>query len=272
MAELENNNKKYNFKLVDFLNEELRKKQKSNPRYSLRQFARKLGYESSFFSKILRGVSPVTDDQFLKITSQFEIDKEIKSLFYQDIVEEKQRFEYWHYKGKTLYPVPKEAFTLINHWSYFVILCMVELDDFFNNAQQIGVKLNLSEYEVSSAIANLISLNILVLSEDGELRPVSSQLLNEPPAKDDLDYKEKLKDYFFQVLKKQEEILKNEPVEDFSCGSTTIAIDSELKKEMISRSREFLKSLVVEMEERSVKKDCVMGVTLGVFPWVTSNK
>ncbi len=167
----------YNFTdAVDYLNCTFELRRIKNNRYSLRAWARQLGYENpSFLSHILKRKRKLKINITEKFASNLQLSDEGKRYFellvllqnsstmeekkiYLDLIES--------LRPKTN-RIPKtlniEAFRFISDWYHTAILEMVELREFKNDPEYISKRLsgNISVHNIKKAIIRLLKLKLL---------------------------------------------------------------------------------------------------------------
>jgi transcriptional regulator with XRE-family HTH domain len=81
MSEASREEYSHSFDFKAYLATELKRRLDDNPRYSMRAFARTLGLESSYLSKILRGKRPVTERLIQKCSDPLGLNLEVARNF-----------------------------------------------------------------------------------------------------------------------------------------------------------------------------------------------
>ena len=153
------------------LKNELLRRKKAKPSYSLNAFARDLSISSGFLSQVLTGKKNLSISKAFAISNRLSWPPKKQRLFL-DLVQ----YEIVSGKGKEvlLADVPKtnlepaefspleiEKFELISNWYHYAILELCDTEGFKSDHKWIAEKLRVSEREVQDAIDRLIRLKLL---------------------------------------------------------------------------------------------------------------
>jgi uncharacterized protein (TIGR02147 family) len=169
---------------IAFLNSQLRERQKRNPKFSLRAWARQLGYENpSLLFQVLKGERRLKMDLAIKIAANLKLKG--KALRYFELIvlnstctteNERRVFEQMMAKIRpksvqTLDDLSVEIFSAISDWYHSAIPVLTTLVDFEPNINWIQERLGgeIDKKTVKAAIDRLVKLGLLVQHEDGGL-------------------------------------------------------------------------------------------------------
>lgn len=168
--------------LVDFLQAAFEERRKRNPSYSLRSWAKLLGFnDAAALSLTLnrkRSPSKQVRDTLKKSLLASQDERE-----YFDIIanatcaEDKQTKEFYERLAANFKPMREKVllqlqqFQLVSCWYHFVILEMTRLSDFQENIDWIAEKLmnKVSKRDLRTALVRLIELGLLRRNAQGRL-------------------------------------------------------------------------------------------------------
>lgn len=170
---------------VDYLNFELRARRKQDPRFSLRFWARQVGYENpSYLSQVLKRERRLKPELASRLAGTLELEGKQQRYFelmvlgqaagqgrgkkgYQQLIRElRPRRE------QASNTISLELFTLVSDWYHYAITEMTQLKGFESNEAWIRRRLGngVDVRTVREAIDRLVRLGFLVRSADGQLR------------------------------------------------------------------------------------------------------
>lgn len=242
---------------VEYLRAELVQRCKRNPKYSMRAFAKTLGVESSFLSKILNGKRRLTEKSIERFSLKLGLSPEKMNKFIpvsSSLSKEKQI----EYKKLGLM-----EFEVISEWYYFAILELVQVKDFKASPQWIAKMLGLTVYQAKHALDILLQLNYLKL-ENGQLVNVSGSHTTIGPQATAAAFQKQQK----QILDLAAQALMEIPFELRSQTSMTMAIPThklEQAREIIKDFRRRLNA-VMQDDTDSNAYDSVYQLSVSFFP------
>ncbi len=232
------------------LKEELAARCRTNPRYSLRAFARDLKLAPSRLSEILsgkQGLSRPAADRIAKALGYApgEIER------FCDLVEamharSKKNRDSAKLRLKKL-ELPSSAVQMqhdtvktIADWYHFAILELTNCDDFRSDSKWIARRLGISEFEVQLALDRLLRLNLISL-KNGKIQVNYAQGLvySDVPS-------ETVNTFFTQLMTKSKEALIMQPRAEREFGADILAVDKkrlpELRKAIQDVRNKFCKN------------------------------
>lgn len=215
------------------IREELARRCAKNARYSLRAFARALGFESTVISQVLSGKRVPSPRTAKKLVEGIGLTPEQEHDFFVSLAEVQRT------RGlKNLSPVfkklysadarqrsePKDlsidAFRVISEWYHIAILELTYVKGFRSNAKWIASELGIAPIEAKLAIERLVKLGLAEYRE-GKLAKTQDRLttadkhLTTPG----------LRNYQKQILEKAIHSLENDPIEIRSMSGMSMSAD-----------------------------------------------
>ena len=254
----------------NFIFSELTRRQKRNPAYTLRAFARDLKIEASRLSEILNGKAGVSTERALGFAKLMAL-PEKEEIIFLDLVEmehgrsklsKKLAKERVEKKLLQWREVSDETFSSFSEWYYIplVVLLGTPLESY--TPAYIGKRLGITEAEAEKALETLLTLKLV--EQKGEvIIPFESF------AKTQVGSSAVRRRYLQQLMKKAEVALETQPLEKRSFSSTIIAVDPSQVQLVQERIRDFRRELAKELEN-GPKKESIYCLSLNFFE-ITSN-
>ena len=169
---------------VDYLNFELRSRRKQNPRFSLRSWARQVGYENpSYLSQVLKRERRLKPELAARLASSLKLEGKPQRYFELMVLGQasgagRDRRNYQHLirelrprQEKRETEMGLELFTLIADWYHYTITEMTQLRGFESSEawirKRLGNRVDLRT--VREAIDRLVRLGFVTRHPDGRL-------------------------------------------------------------------------------------------------------
>lgn len=281
---MENTTADFPHNFVGFLKLELQERNKKNPRYSLRSFAKNMDLSSSFVSKLLNGKRPLTEGTYNKIISQLSLDPEIADYYRQiefiegslktakdmsrliegelnenfDDEEQKTIAEQKKYKALNL-----DQFSFIADWYHFAILELLTVEDFIFNPNYIASQLGISPLEAKMAVERLFRLGLIKSRKTARDEQIFVVENNSTIGRDIATAATlKQQQAFLQMASNA---LLEVPIEQRSQTSMTMAIPKSRLKEAQRMIHDFRRNMTSLMQRRG-KRDSVYQLTISFYP------
>jgi uncharacterized protein (TIGR02147 family) len=216
----------------EILKGRLEERCRTNPRYSLRAFARDLDIASSRLSEVLRGKQGLSKESSELIAKKIGFSSAEQRLFVNMVVsadarskKERERarslVEALASAGPAVSALREDTFRIIEDWYHYAILELSTLSSFKSSALWIARRLDISVYEVEAAIERLIRLGLLI-EKDGKWISTHAALL----VPDDVP-SESIRKFNRQILLKASDAISTQTIDEREIGNLTIAIDEK---------------------------------------------
>lgn len=245
---------------IEFVNRQFSLKKEVNPRFSLRSYAKILGYENpSLLSSVLKGERKLNTELADKIGGQLNLSaleqkyfqllilfkyakNDSERLMYADLLEATKPDTI-----KSHFSVSIDSFRFIDDWYHVAILEMIELKNFKNNYEWMAKKLGrgLNAELVEAAVARLIRLELIEENKKTLQRRDGNFVVDKNIPSDAI---KKHHDQFIQFAR---QAIFDQPINDRDIRSSTIT----LKKKNYKKAQEILKKAHTELIELSCKDD-----------------
>lgn len=223
---------------VDYLNYEFESKRIKNSRFSLRAWARQLGYENpSFVSHILKRERSLKIDVATKFTSNLKLSGDAKRYFEllvllnssKTVDEKKLYIDILESLRPKSAPSPQslsiDAFRVISDWYHTAILELVELSDFKNDVEWIKARLGneVSSQNINKAIERLLKLELLEKSSSGKI----SRAKDNPILLENYIPSEAIRHFHKQMIEKAKVAVEEQHVKERDIRGSMISIRSK---------------------------------------------
>ena len=242
----------------DYLAEELARRCGSNPRYSMRAFARSLKIQSSYLSKVLRGERRITAKLIRRVLPFLTLSPELTSLYQHQARTKGSGAPAPQTKFQLL---SRDMFATISNWYHFAILELTQLPGFVNDAQWIGSQLNIPPAIVSSAIERLKRLQLLDELE-GKLR-CTGNFSNGADPKTISRAQQLLQK---EILSLAASAMDSVPAEERDQSSITVACPTSLLPEVKERIKQFRRELGGFIEKAEPTPNRIYHMTISFYP------
>lgn len=245
---------------IEYVNRQFSLKKEVNPRFSLRSYAKLLGYENpSLLSSVLKGERKLSTELADKIGHQLNLGTVEQKYFqllilYKYAKNDAERMMYTELleatKPDTInsqFSVSIDSFRFIDDWYHAAILEMIELKNFKFNYEWMAKKLGrgLNPELVEAAVARLVRLGLLEDHKKTLKRKEGNFVVDKNIPSDAI---KKHHDQFIQFAR---QAIFDQPINERDIRSSTIT----LKKKNYKKAQEILKKAHAELVELSCKDD-----------------
>ncbi len=243
-------------KLKGLLLKELADRKASNPRISLRSFARILKMSPAHLSNILSGRRPVTSSNLQKIFQALDVSGDEKKRLLQSTA--------------SASALPKkilsdEELADVSQWHYFAILTLAQVPQAKADSRWIARRLGISEVDALEALRRL-EMNGLIEIKEGNFFQVGNSI----DTKNDLPSKN-VRRVLKQGLQRAVDSLDTWPVERREFGAQYIAIGRDRIEDYKKLLRSF-KNAVDALAEGEEQKSDVYCFSYQLFPVTHDSK
>jgi uncharacterized protein (TIGR02147 family) len=237
-----------------FLQNELVRRCKTNPRYSLRAFSRALGVEPSAMSKLLSGKRAISRPMFERLAKRLALEPAEVRHFQGATAQPMKR-------GETFSQISADAFQVIADWYHFALLELMTVDNFRHDPAWIARALGLTVSEVRFAIERLERLGLLAVAADGSLTRMERDLTTIGA-----DFTTAaLRKMQRQILEMAARALDEVPIERRDQSAMTMAINADKLPEAKERIKAFRRKLCAFLEADPPKHD-VYQLSIALYP------
>lgn len=245
---------------ISKLKESLSLRQRSNPSYSLRAFARDLGLDSSTLSQIINGKRSIPAKSSRELALKLNLGVKESTLFVESINRSLTSID--DIKISPLdqrFMLDESYHKVIAEWEHYALLDLFDLSDFESSKSYIMRKLDLTETRTEVVINNLLTCGLLIRDEEGKLKKSYPDIRTTEDAKGDALNQAHLEELDLAKLKLQQ---IDKELRDYS--SSTFAIDMHKMTEAKTIIREFRQKMTALL--KNGEKSDVYMLAIQFFP------
>lgn len=241
----------------DYLRQELNKRTRENPSYSLRAFAKHLGVSASGLSMTLSGKTPVTLNFIQRVSAKLKLKKEVLTQLQIQLINEKNKDTR---ECDELEFIDEDYFSIIKEWYHYAILNLMRTKGFRPQAAWVAKRLGITFPEAQQAIEKLQRINLLRI-DNGQWKDLSSKFTTHSNYKKySLAAKENQKTLFKMAL----ESIENDTFDSrFHSGSTIAIKNSDIEQAKIFINK-FRKEFIQRFDNID-NADEVYHISVGLF-------
>ncbi len=242
------------------IKEDLSLKQRMNPLYSLRAYARDLGVHPATLSQVLKGKRPLPLKDSTHVLRKLNLGPKESTLFMESILSGKASLDQIKLdESDERFMLDESHFKIISEWEHYAVLELFNLQNFRASNEEIAFRLNLTMNRVDVVIQNLLVAGLIVRNHDETYRKIhedvrTTENISSPALR--ASHRETVR----MSLEKLEEI--DLELRDFS--SSTLALDPEKLPEAKTIIREFRKKMAALL--RDGEKSEVYQLAIQFFP------
>ena len=238
---------------ASLLRDELTRRIRVNPRYSLRAFAQHLQVSPGELSEILRGKRKLSLKNAAQIAQRLGYSPEERERFLQVIFDERtgalvQELQ----KGALSSPeknLTVDVFRIVSDWYCPAIVCLAETPGFREDPHWISKRLGISSHEARDALARLERVGLLVRDQSRlQVSPDFFMAESGIPS-------EAVRNFHRQILERAVQSLDTQAMEDRDITGITASIDPEDLPKMKKEIRAFQDHLVTRYSKPGKRKE-----------------
>lgn len=216
------------------MREGLSLKQRNNPHYSLRAYARDIGIHPATLSQIINGkrALPVKDSE--KVIKKLNLGPKERSLFIDSLSKTKSYNQIKISEEDNRLVLDESYYKIIAEWEHYAVLELFNLEDFQRTKEDVALRLDLTSNRTEVVINNLTICKLIELDEEGKLKKVPSDVRTS----EDI-VSQALRDSHKEALQMGISKIEEVAVELRDFSSSTLAIDMKKLPEAKALIREF---------------------------------
>ena len=242
------------------IKEDLSKRQRSNPHYSLRAYARDIGVHPATLSQIIKGNRPLPLKNSSQVLEKLNLGPKERTLFMESLLKSKIALD--EIKIADLderFMLDESHYKIIAEWEHYVVLDLFELKTFDPSLIEISQRLGITENRAEVVVNNLLTAGLLKVDDTGKFQKVHDDIRTTEDIKSQA-LKDSHKETILMGLDKLEDI--EVELRDFS--SATVAIDLNKLPEAKAIIREFRQKMTALL--RDGEKTDVYQLAIQFYP------
>lgn len=216
------------------IKDDLSLKQRTNPQYSLRAYAKYLGIDSSTLSKVLNGKRALSAKNSVEIANKLKLGPKERTLFLESLYRLKTSIDKIEIKPfDDRFMLDESYFKVIAEWEHYALLSLFDIEDFDPTFSEIAERLDLTNNRAETVLGNLLTCG-LVKNVGGKLVRCHDDIRTT----EDVTSKA-LKQSHLEALEMGKQKLEEIDVELRDFSSTTLSVDLSKMTEAKTIIREF---------------------------------
>ena len=246
---------------INKIKEDLSHKQRLNPHYSLRAYARDLGIHSSTLSQILKGKRPLPLKNSVEIVKKLGLGPKERTLFLESLYKTKTNLDDIKIDNNDddRFMLDESYFKAIAEWEHYAIISLFDIECFEPSVNEISRRLGITENRTDVVLNNLLMCGLIKHDGEGKLIKAHPKLRTTEDVTSTA-----LKLSHLETLEMGKNKLEEIEVELRDFSSMTIAMDIEKLPEVKTIIREFRQKVTALL--RDGKKTDVFQLAIQLYP------
>lgn len=247
------------------MREGLSLKQRNNPHYSLRAYARDIGIHPATLSQIINGKRglPFKDADF--VARKLNLGPKEQALFKESLLQKKSALENIKVSAEDSRVLLDDSYyRIIAEWEHYAVLELFNLADFRRTRAEVAIKLDLTSNRTDVVINNLLIAGLIELDTDGLLVKVHADV----KTTEDIS-SQALRDSHKEALELGKSKIDSVAVEMRDFSSSTLALDVSKIPEAKLIIRDFRRKMAALLSQGEKKE--VYQLAIQFYPLTNSH-
>jgi uncharacterized protein (TIGR02147 family) len=216
------------------LKEDLSRRQRKSPSYSLRAFARDLDLHPATLSLMFKGKRSLPFKNSVSVADKLNLGPKERTYFLESLHREKTSLDKIKISDNDdRFMLDESYFAVIAEWEHDAILTLMDCSDFIFSKEEISERLSISSIRTEVVINNLLQCGLLIQNESGFSKAYPSIRTTEDIASTALKLSHK------ETMDIGKDKLEDVDVMMRDFSSMMIAVDTEKMTEAKTIIREF---------------------------------
>lgn len=255
-----------------YLQAELIRRCRANPKYSLRAFARTLRIEPSALSKILNGKRRITTVMFRQLSKRLALDPVLAEKLQPPSQAPRsqakaQAAPTGDFAPKDYRQLSLDMFQIISDWYHYAILELTQLNGFKPEPRWVARKLGITVSEVNIAVERLERIGFLKITSEGKWIDESGAVTTVGNEFTAIAFRKLQR----QILEKAIDALEEIPMEERDQSSMTLVANSRLLPQAKERIKRFRRELTRFLKSEG-PYDTVYHLGVSLYPVVKGDQ
>ena len=247
------------------IKEDLSLRQRANPHYSLRAYARDLGIHSSTLSQVLKGKRPLPVKNSVEFVIKMGLGPKERTLFLESLYRTKTNIDNIKIDlSDDRFMLDESYHKVIAEWEHYTVLELYDLANFEMSIDEVSRRLGITPNRADVVINNLITCGLLV-HKDGKLERAHSTIRTTEDVKS-----QALKEAHIETLEIGKKKLEEVEVDLRDYSVMTIAMDPNKLPEAKTIIREFRQKMAALL--RDGDKTEVYQMAIQLYPLTNKNE
>lgn len=230
---------------VNKMKECLSQKQKQNPHYSLRAYARDLGVHPATLSQVINGNRPLPIKNAQDVVSKLNLGPKERTLFLESLYQGKSSLDKITInRSADRFILDESHHKVLAEWEHYAVLTLFDVEGFQPEISEIAERLKITANRAEVVLNNLFIAGLLDRDENGTVAKVHDVVRTTEDIVS-VALKESHKETLEMGKNKLDEVAVM--LRDFS--STTVAVDLEKLTEAKTIIREFRQKMAALLRD-----------------------
>lgn len=241
---------------ISKMREEFSLKQRTNPHYSLRAFARDLGLHSSTLSSIFKGYRPLPLKNSKMVANKLNLGPKERTLFLESLYRTKTKMDEIKIEpGDNRFIIDEAHYKVLAEWEHFAVETLLELTDFDASEMSIAQRLGITLTRAHVVVQNLLTYGLVRYDDNGKLVKVHARIRTPEDVAS-----QALRDGHRETLEMGKSKLDQIDVELRDFSSMTIAMDLTRMPEVKTIIREFRQKMMALLKDGRKTDVCQLSI------------
>lgn len=225
-------------------------KQRNNPHYSLRAYARDMGIHPATLSQIINGKRGLPLKNSEQVIRRLNLGPKERTLFIDSLKKKKVTYDDIKIPEEDNRLILDESYyKIIAEWEHYAVLELFQLSDFKRTKEDVSGRLDLTQNRSDVVIHNLMVCGLIGFDDEGKLVKLHSDVTT----RDDLS-NQALRESHKEAMQMGVEKIDKYSVELRDFSSLTLAVDLSQLKAAKSLIREFRQKMMALLNEGDKKE------------------
>lgn len=150
-------------------------RQRNNPNYSLRAFARDLGINAATLSQVIKGQRPLPIKNSLSVVEKLGLKAKERTLFLESLYRSKTSLDKIKINEHDERRMLDEFYNnVIAEWEHFALLSLFDVRDFECEPKEISARLGITETRAKVVINNLLNSGLVIKQNNALMKAQQS--------------------------------------------------------------------------------------------------
>ena len=238
------------------IREELSLKQRANPNYSHRAYARDLGLHSSTLSSILKGRRPLPLKNSKYVAAKLNLGPKERTLFLESLYRTKTNIDEIKIdENDDRFILDETYYKVIAEWEHMTVETLLEVDHFIATPENVAERLGITVNRAQVVLNNLLTCGLVKQDEQGKLVKVHAYIRTTEDVAS-----QALRAAHVEALDIGKQKLDEIEVELRDFSSMTIAMDMERMPEVKTIIREFRQKMMALLRDGEKTDVCQLAI------------
>lgn len=249
------------------LKECLSLRQRENPQYSLRAYARDLGVHPGTLVKVIKGERPLPVKVSQEVLNKLKLGPKDRTLFMESLLRKKTNIDNIKIDPlDTRFMVDESNYKVITEWEHFAVTDLFDIPDFKATTEDVAKRFAIPLNRAEVVVENLITSGLIKKDETGKLIRIHDDVKTSEDVRSQA-LREAHKETMRMGINKIDEI--EVELRDFSSMAVAVDLDQLLEAKTIIR--EFRQKMSALLRNGANKTD-VFQLAIQFYPLTNIEK